>query len=115
MIRPFATLSITCLSLAIGCGNAHQIRRDQSGGTIALEGERNEAIKRAREMMLEHCHGPYQIVEEAVDEGDRRITYRCGQVPRSGGSTPDGGPPVSNDGYDTAPSGSEPDSTDDQR
>jgi len=37
-------------------------------------------MKEARDLMVEHCRGPYRIVEEGgqTDEGSWTIQYRCG-------------------------------------
>ena len=60
-------------------------------------------MKEARELMLEHCRGPYQIVEEGTGKssGQWQVRYRCGQVPREvpgeqGERTPDSS---GDDGY----------------
>jgi hypothetical protein len=99
--------------LAAACGQARVVQRSQTGGVIALEGNRQKALEQAQQMMAEHCRGPYTVVEEgehvvgSVREGGEetfvaedgtlvthqgettrdatewRLTYVCGQ----------GGPP----------------------
>jgi hypothetical protein len=53
-------------SLALACGSARLVTRDQSGGVFALEGDRGKAMEDAQSQMAAHCGGPgtYQIVQE---------------------------------------------------
>jgi hypothetical protein len=97
--------------LAAGCGTARYVQRTQVGGTLALEGERQEAMKEAQKLMTEHCRGPYTIISEGetvigtetahqdetivtkkgkvVNKGaevtrqatEWRVNYQCGDVP----------------------------------
>ena len=73
------SLALVFALSAVGCGAARQIAHDDTGGAILLQGQRAEAMKEARQIMVEHCRGPYQIVEELEQSEDRwRIRYRCG-------------------------------------
>lgn len=58
------SFGLICVMLA-ACGTARIVNRNQYGGTIALEGDRNKAMERAHEAMSTHC-GPnnYTIVSE---------------------------------------------------
>jgi hypothetical protein len=102
-------LALTCLLAASSCGSARQVKREARGGIIAIHGERHESMKEAREMMLEHCRGPYQIVEEGemkVAGGKRtewRLRYRCDLTPRKVAESDGGLPPSPDDGYPQAP------------
>ena len=95
------------------------VKRTQTGGTLALEGDRNKAMQDAQAQMNAHCQGPYSVIEEgeavvgtdtvagedtAYGEGgesksssastrqatEYRITYACG----GGDGPPPGGPPM---------------------
>src|SRR5262245_49104680 len=51
--------------LVSGCfGQAVMVRRDLYGGTLALRGMHDEAMKDAYAQMSNHCRGPYTIVSE---------------------------------------------------
>lgn len=66
MARSFRTLSASLLIVTLAaCGSARLVRRDQAGGTYALEGNREKAMEAAQQEMARHC-GPagYQIVSE---------------------------------------------------
>ena len=54
-----------CLS---ACGGIRYVNRTQTGGTIALVGDREQGMEKARAAMADHCHGQYTVVneEEAV-------------------------------------------------
>lgn len=64
MFRKIPMLSICAVLLLGACGTARVVRRTQTGGVLALEGERNKAMEQANQMMMQHCQGPYTIVEE---------------------------------------------------
>lgn len=64
MFRKIPMLSICAVLLLGACGTARVVRRTQTGGVLALEGERNKAMEQAHQMMMQHCQGPYTIVEE---------------------------------------------------
>src|SRR5215208_4873248 len=57
-------LFVSLVSLAVGCGYARLVYRTQTGGTLALEGERDKAMEDAAQQMSAHCRGPYTIVSE---------------------------------------------------
>ena len=40
------------------------MRRAPAGGTIALEGDYDDAMEDAQKAMRRHCNGPFTIVEE---------------------------------------------------
>ena len=77
-IHLFALVSVTVL--LGGCGVARVVHRSQSGGVIAIEGDRNKAMEQAHQLMAEHCRGPYQITEEGehvvgTDRAESTDTY----------------------------------------
>jgi hypothetical protein len=99
------------------CGTARIVNRNQYGGTIALEGDRNKAMERAHQAMSAHC-GPnnYTIVSEGetvigqdsaassetVQHKDGTVTQEAGSSTRDAvewrvvyqcGNAPAGGPP----------------------
>lgn len=47
-----------------GCAGMRWVRRTPTGGTIALEGDYDDAMKDARKAMARQCAGPFTIVEE---------------------------------------------------
>ena len=55
-----------CAALLSACGTARYVSRTQTGGVIALVGDRNKAMEAANQDMAMHCGGPtsYQIVQE---------------------------------------------------
>ena len=57
-------LACGALFLASACGAARVVRQTQTGGEIALEGERQKAMEDAHAQMQAHCQGPYTIVEQ---------------------------------------------------
>jgi len=59
----FAVGVIACLN---GCimGYAELVRRDQTGGILALKGDRQAAMEDAQQQMQAHCGGPYTVVSE---------------------------------------------------
>ena len=81
--------------LASACGGARIVKQTQSGGEIALEGERSEAMKQADKEMLAHCQGPYTIVEQGevvvgtdtVHSDDTYVDEETGTVVNEGGES----------------------------
>ncbi len=64
-MQPKWTFWIATAALAISaCGHARVVRRAQYGGTLAFEGDRGKASEDAHRIMVEHCQGPYTILEE---------------------------------------------------
>ena len=52
-------------ALVAACGSARLVQRNQYGGVIALNGDRNKAMEQANQMMAQHCGpGNYNIVSE---------------------------------------------------
>lgn len=110
------SFGLICVMLA-ACGTARIVNRNQYGGTIALEGDRNKAMERAHQAMSSHC-GPnnYTIVSEGetvigqdsaassetVQHKDGTVTQEAGSSTRDAvewrvvyqcGNAPAGGPP----------------------
>lgn len=110
------SFGLVCVMLA-ACGTARIVNRNQYGGTIALEGDRNKAMERAHQAMSAHC-GPnnYTIVSEGetvigqdsaassetVQHKDGTVTQEAGSSTRDAvewrvvyqcGNAPAGGPP----------------------
>jgi hypothetical protein len=58
--------ALGALLVSSGCilGSARPVQRTQTGGVIALEGDRQKAMEEASQHMAAHCQGPYTIVEE---------------------------------------------------
>ncbi len=91
------SIGLVCAMLFAACGTARVVNRNQYGGTIALEGDRNKAMERAHQAMAAHC-GPnnYTIVSEGetvvgtdsaassetVQHKDGTVTQEAGQSTR---------------------------------
>jgi hypothetical protein len=104
--------------LLAACGSYRYVYRNQNGGTIALQGDRDSAMEKARDAMKDHCRGPYTITEEGEvvvgsetegraeshenrrggvtthegqitqDVREWRVTYVCGYVAPGGAPPP---------------------------
>lgn len=74
-----ASIGLALLAAFAGCASVRVVRRNQTGGVLALKGERGEALEKARQLMLEHCRGPYTVIEEGE--------YVVGQETRVGQET----------------------------
>jgi hypothetical protein len=88
-----ATVTLLC-SFLLACGSARLVHRTQTGGTIALQGDRNKAMENAHQMMQQHCQGPYQIVEEGevvvgtdTQHGEESYVAEDGTLVQQGGSS----------------------------
>jgi hypothetical protein len=59
-------LSIAALGLTglVGCSSIRVVRASPQGGEIALNGNREDAMEKARVEMQRTCGGPYTIIEE---------------------------------------------------
>lgn len=100
----FCALAVA-LVLPAGCATARYVKQTPTGGTIRLEGPRDDATKQARQMMGTHCHDRFTIVSggEVITgtENERRqattLTYVCdpsvAPPPGPVAGAPDGGPP----------------------
>jgi hypothetical protein len=70
----FVTLTL------VGCsGSAQLLRKDTVGGSVALQGPFMPAMREARGLMAEHCHGRF----EAVEHG-RSVEFRCRDAAATG-------------------------------
>ena len=86
-------LGIALVAFA-GCGTARLISRDQYGGVIALDGDRNKAMEDGNRLMTDNCRGPYTVVSEGeevigTDTAHRDDTYvtKDGRVVNKGGES----------------------------
>jgi hypothetical protein len=79
----------------LGCSGIRYVKRTQDGGVIALQGDREGAMEKARKAMAEHCQGPYTVVEEgevvigedSAAAAETHNTRRGGEVTRANSST----------------------------
>jgi hypothetical protein len=76
------------------CGTARLVSRDQFGGVIALDGDRQKAMEEAQRMMADNCRGPYSIVSEGekvvgseTSHTDESYVTKDGRVVNQGGET----------------------------
>ena len=77
-----------------GCGSARLVSRNQTGGVIALQGDRQKAMEQAHQEMSAHCGpGAYRIVEEGehvvgseTQAADETYATKEGTVVTQGGS-----------------------------
>jgi len=83
-MKTTATTLFVLLTLAlgtVGCSSSAQLVRGTTvGGQIALHGAYMPAMEDARMVMVEHCHGRF----EAVEQGDH-VEFRCAGAAASGG------------------------------
>jgi len=71
-MKTLTTLMFASMIL-VGCSSTAQlVRKDTSGGRIALQGAYMPAMGEARMLMVEHCQGRY----DAVETHDS-VTFRC--------------------------------------
>lgn len=82
------------ITVVVGCGgHAQLVKRDLTGGTYTLKGDREEAMNDAKSLMAEHCRGNYTIVseEEAVvgqqTASQDNTSVRRGWITNSGSAT----------------------------
>ncbi len=81
--------------LESACGAARVVKQTQTGGEIALEGDRDEARKQADKEMMAHCQGPYTVVEQGevvvgtdtVHTDDTYVDEETGTVVNEGGES----------------------------
>lgn len=72
--------------VASACGTARIVQRNDHGGTIELDGSREQAMDRANDVMAAHCgEGNFSILTEgrepvATKPGTTvwRVHYACG-------------------------------------
>lgn len=85
MVRICLIVLVSFLMLSACGGHATVVRRDQFGGTLALQGNQDIAMANARDQMAAHCGGQYVITrEERVvvgqqTSGGERTRYREGE------------------------------------
>src|SRR6185437_1580167 len=67
-MRRYLWLGTAALLFTFGtaaCGSARLVQRNQYGGVIALNGDRNKAMEQANNMMAQHCGpGNFKVVSE---------------------------------------------------
>jgi hypothetical protein len=64
-MRRYLWLGTAALLFTAACGSARLVQRNQYGGVIALNGDRNKAMEQANNMMAQHCGpGNYQVTSE---------------------------------------------------
>jgi hypothetical protein len=57
--------ALLLIGALVGCGSARLVQRNQYGGVIALNGDRQKAMEQANNMMAQHCGpGNYQVTSE---------------------------------------------------
>jgi hypothetical protein len=86
--------TIVCLALALSaCGTARVVSRTQTGGIIALEGDRQKAMEDANHIMTDQCRGPYTVVSEGeqvigteTEHKEQSYVTKDGRVVNSGGA-----------------------------
>ena len=68
-----ATFLSLMITLLVGCSSSAQmVRKDATGGRIALQGAFMPAMSEAHLLMAEHCHGRF----EATEQGEA-VEFRC--------------------------------------
>lgn len=91
MVRRLASLGFTLGALvalnACITGYAELVRRDQTGGILALKGDRQTAMQDAQAQMQAHCGGPYTVVsEENAVVGEQTQSQAGGSTHQYGNS-----------------------------
>ena len=91
MVRRMASLAFTLGALvalnACITGYAELVRRDQTGGVLALKGDRQTAMQDAQSQMQAHCGGPYTVVsEENAVVGEQTQSQAGGSTHQYGNS-----------------------------
>ncbi len=72
MKTTLVTFALMTLALA-GCSSSAQlVRKDALGGVVALQGAYVPAMEDAQMLMVEHCGGRF----DAVEQGDQ-VSFRC--------------------------------------
>ena len=61
--------------LAGACGSARYVRQDARGGEIELAGPFMPSMREATTLMVDHCHGRYELTRE--DANGSALEYRC--------------------------------------
>jgi len=80
-----ATLITLTLAGALGaCGSAQLVQGHHSGGKLVLSGGYMPAMGEARMLMLEHCDGRFNYVEEG-----QGVDFTCTDKLRATLATPD--------------------------
>ena len=72
-------IKIGCAVLVLGLagcfmiqGHAEMVKRDQSGGVLALQGDHDKAMEDAKKQMADNCPSGYQITgEEMAKVGEK--------------------------------------------
>jgi hypothetical protein len=72
MTKHLTFAALLLMSLSACSAGATLVRKDQTGGTVQLEGAYMRAMSDARLMMVEHCRGRIDMVEL----GDS-VEFRC--------------------------------------
>lgn len=55
------------LFATFACTNVHVVKRDARGGTLALEGDADNAYEEAEVAMAEHCNGSYKVLRRGEE------------------------------------------------
>jgi hypothetical protein len=77
MIAVFALLGLSACSTG-----AAMVRKDAGGGRVELHGAYMPAMGEARELMVDHCYGRYDMVE-VRDAVEFRCRHAHGAAPDS--------------------------------
>lgn len=114
MHKPTLLVAVALAVSTFACGGIRVVRRTPHGGTIALQGMRDEAQKKASQYMTAQCPTGYDVTEEeeavvgqqtsarttdtkhgsftsasSSDVREWRVTFRCKDAPpEAGGPEP---------------------------
>lgn len=64
------------LGVLVGaCGSARYVRQDARGGEIEIAGSFMPSMRQAATLMVDHCHGRYEVTRESAESS--ALEYRC--------------------------------------
>ena len=69
------TVMMVLAVLGSACGSAHYVRQDARSGEIEIEGAYMPSWREATTMMVTHCNGRYEVLEQ--DAKGNIVAYRC--------------------------------------
>lgn len=77
--RVVALVALLASLSAVACGGYRVVSQSPTGGTVALEGQRDSAREKAEEFMGSKCPFGYDVLPDMSPSVDRelRITFRC--------------------------------------
>lgn len=66
--------TLACVLLG-ACGGAQFVKQDARSGRIHVDGGFMHSMRRARVLMVEHCHGRFEVTRYSQDGAE--LEYTC--------------------------------------